>query len=209
LSSQRCRHCATRRRLKRGHGFGFPPTGFTPLRPLGRLWLLTRLLCSIRQPHRSTDAFALSSTSSTFTFTICPALTTVCGSLTKVWTGRRCGPAVLMARRCPRTRRTRDVGDDAFQDHVGLRSASFPRLPEARGGEFGARVAAGLFEFLEDVVMVGMPNCSLAYWTERATSAGCCADHALEVLLDVGEDRLHQRIRFGWTAEASSGSCRP
>ena len=46
-----------------------------------------------------------------------------------------------------------DVGDDAFEDHARAQVADFlDAIGEGGGLEFGARVAAGLFQFLEDVL---------------------------------------------------------
>ena len=46
-----------------------------------------------------------------------------------------------------------DVGDDAFEDHVGLDVCELADLfVEAGGDELVARVAAGFAEFLEDIV---------------------------------------------------------
>ena len=46
----------------------------------------------------------------------------------------------------------RDIGDGAFQHHAGLQILDVvDAVGKGRGLEFGARVAAGLFQFGDDV----------------------------------------------------------
>ena len=46
-----------------------------------------------------------------------------------------------------------DVGDDAFEDHARTQVADlFDAVGEGRRLELGARVAAGFFQFLENVL---------------------------------------------------------
>ncbi len=74
------------------------------------------------QTHGQGDTFTLRSTSSTFTFTMSPAFTTVCGLPQTCSTMKRCEPGRLDARHIDKRAKVGDVGDSAFEDHTGCRS---------------------------------------------------------------------------------------
>ncbi len=72
------------------------------------------------QTHGQGDTFTLKIHFRTFTFTMSPAFTTVCGSSTNCSTMKRCEPGRPDARRYRQTAKVGDVGHRTFEDHTRL-----------------------------------------------------------------------------------------
>ena len=94
------------------------------------------------------------STDRTLTWTTSPGLATSRGSATKFFGHRGdVHEAVLVDADVDERAERGDVGHHALEDHAGLQVAQgVHALGEGRGLELGARVAAGLLQFLEYVV---------------------------------------------------------
>ncbi len=91
------------------------------------------------------------------------------------------------------------VGDHAFEDHAGLQVLQFfHSFAKTGGGKFGTRIAAGFFQFFEDVGDGRDAELLIQIFCRaKRIQQTAVADDAFDVLLDVGQDALHQRIRFG------------
>ena len=90
------------------------------------------------------------------------------------------------------------VGDHAFENHVRAQVADFfHAFLEGGGGELRTRVAARLFQFLQNIGngrhakrFIGV-LCRAEGFQQR-----CFADDGLDILLDVRQNLFHQRVRF-------------
>ena len=91
-----------------------------------------------------------------------------------------------------------DVGDDAFEDHARAQVAHFlDAVGEGGGLELGARVAAGLFQFLEDVLHGRQAETFVGVFGRvEALERLAVAEQFLDRLLQVDDDLLDQRIGF-------------
>ena len=161
-----------------------------PARP-GRA-LLARGRARLRGPPRSGFAAApgssssrrvseirlrASSTSSTFTRTTSPDLTTSRGSLTNVSRHRRDvhQPVLVHADVDERAERG-DVGDDALQHHPGPQVGDLlDALGEGGGAELRPRVAAGLLQLGEDVGHRRQPEAVVDELLRLAATRSCGA----------------------------------
>ncbi|EGY01038.1 hypothetical protein AZA_29053 [Nitrospirillum viridazoti Y2] len=100
-----------------------------------------------------------------------------------------------------------DVGDHAFQHHAGLKVLQFLHAVLEGGGlELGARVTAGLLQFLKDILnrwdaetIVGVVG------RIQAAQEGHVADQRCQGASGLGQDTLHHRVGFGVHGGAVQG----
>ena len=91
-----------------------------------------------------------------------------------------------------------DVGDDAFEDHAGTQVADlFNAIGEGGGLELGARVAAGFFQFLENVLYGRQAETLVGVATGVEAFEGAVVAHDfLDRLVQVDDDFFDHRVGF-------------
>ena len=91
-----------------------------------------------------------------------------------------------------------DVGDDAFEDHARAQVADlFDAVGEGRRLELGARVAAGFFQFLEDVLDGRQAEALVGVFRRvEALEGAAVAEDFLDRLLEVDNDFFDHRVGF-------------
>ena len=92
-----------------------------------------------------------------------------------------------------------DVGHHAFQHHTRHEVADvFDAVGEARSLEFRARVAAGFFQFLDDVAHSRQAEAFIGELFEFQVAQGCgIADQLCNRAAASLDDALDHRIRLG------------
>ena len=92
----------------------------------------------------------------------------------------------------------RHVGHDAFEQHAGFQVLDlFDPFAEGGGPEFRARIAAGLFQFAQDVAHGRQAEALVGVSVGRQLLDRCpIADHVARLLLQIGEDALDHRVRL-------------